>query len=254
MWHIQQCLACVLKCQLSLLVEKLLLFVAITKTVSSVADSFLTHVSVCLLSMNVWSFFTSSVSNHSWHIQHITAPKINKIRGAARQRWNKVTKSQYSEDLRPNMVARSSVTLNDCVHVVNSYEEVVPEMEKAEIWNKYKRDVSINLEQMEMCALRGFDDTHSEHFIMSVTLLGDEITGKWTDGSQTQTQRSRTVRGTFFVWVKMIEDQKQQESTRSVSFIFKSHFKESKVFLRWCNWCWRLGIYSQQYYHHGNQF
>lgn len=40
------------------------------------------------------------------------------------------------------------------------------------------KDVSINLEQTEMCALRGFHDTHPEHFITSVTLLEDEITGE----------------------------------------------------------------------------
>lgn len=39
-----------------------------------------------------------------------------------------------------------------------------------------------------MCALRGFHDTHPEHFITSVTLLEDEITGERTGGSETQTQ------------------------------------------------------------------
>lgn len=60
-----------------------------------------------------------------------------------------------------------------------SYTKVAPDMKKKEREIKTNmKDVSINLEQTEMCALRGFHDTHPEHFITSVTLLEDEITGE----------------------------------------------------------------------------
>lgn len=104
------------------------------------------------------------MSNHSWHIQHITAPKINKIKGAARE---KIKLGDYISILKGftpkyawNIFCDSKGQYCSWCHTVRRRLHQI---------RNYESDVSINPEQKEMFALRGFYDTHPKHFITSVT-------------------------------------------------------------------------------------